>query len=442
MAAVDAAKITRDDGQSSRGNGTQAAPRDRRDLIPKLGLREYWYPALPQKQVGRKKPVRMKLLGEEITFFRGKDGQVKAIWDVCPHRGGSLAHGDCHFPGTISCPYHGWTFDETGECVAVLAEGPDSRIPGKVRARVYPTQTLRNVVFIWIGEREPAPIEEDVPAEFFDSQMLVFAWWRSWPVNWMVSLENSVDAHPPYVHRNAVTVLAGYMSTPLRMGGPIGGRPFFVENKRGEPVAVGVDRSIQQQGVAKKPALEHYPALQGRWPKSNWRGVWNWLVRWSWKRARSRRGITDNPEWKTYLHHLPGMFRAFHPHILTRWPVAKTAEESHMVYFHSVRPARPRWLSIIYEYIHFHLIHKLVIGNFSQMDAAVMVPQRYDTPENLSPTDSEIIALRKLVTQHARGVAKQSPEALEDTHAERFAKERERELGVESGLVEPPATSA
>ena len=136
------------------------------------------------------------------------------------------------------------------------------------------------------------------------------------------------------------------------------------------------------------------------------------MVRWSWKRARSRRGITDNPEWKTYLHHLPGMFRAFHPHILTRWPVAKTAEDSHMVYFHSVRPARPRWLSIIYEYIHFHLVHKLVIGNFSQMDAAVMVPQRYDTPENLSPTDSEIIALRKLVTQHARGVAKQNPEAL------------------------------
>ncbi|HLZ70355.1 MAG TPA: hypothetical protein VKV26_10660 [Dehalococcoidia bacterium] len=35
---------------------------------------------------------------------------------------------------------------------------------------VFPTRTLKGIVFVWMGqdEREPAPIEEDVPEEFFD----------------------------------------------------------------------------------------------------------------------------------------------------------------------------------------------------------------------------------------------------------------------------------
>ena len=42
-----------------------------------------------------------------------------------------------------------------------------------------------------------------------------------------------------------------------------------------------------------------------------------------------------------------------------------------------------------------------------------MQPQRYDTHENLSPTDMEVIALRKMITR-ARGLA----ESLDNTDAE------------------------
>ena len=111
---------------------------DRRDLVPPTGLRDFWYPAIQAKKIG-KKPVRIKMLGEELCFFRGGDGQVAALSDICPHRGASLADGDCHYEGTVACPYHGWVFDAQGECLAVLSEGPQSKIPGKVKARTYPT---------------------------------------------------------------------------------------------------------------------------------------------------------------------------------------------------------------------------------------------------------------------------------------------------------------
>jgi beta-lactamase class D len=42
--------------------------------------------------------------------------------------------------------------------------------------------------------------------------------------------------------------------------------------------------------------------------------------------------------------------------------------------------------------------------NFSRQDEAVMINQRYDTPEKLSGTDAEVIQWRKLVvTKHYGG---------------------------------------
>ena len=103
---------------------------DPRREIPVLGFRDYWYPVIQEKKVPRRKPVMVKLLGEELCVFRGETG-IAAVKDACPHRGTRLSQGVCNFAGTVSCPYHGWTFDESGACVAVLSEGPTRRFPAK-----------------------------------------------------------------------------------------------------------------------------------------------------------------------------------------------------------------------------------------------------------------------------------------------------------------------
>ena len=70
------------------GNGATtpgAIPRlngDIRSLIPKLGLREYWYPALPAREVGARKPVKVSLLGDDLSLYRAAAGDVDAIQDV------------------------------------------------------------------------------------------------------------------------------------------------------------------------------------------------------------------------------------------------------------------------------------------------------------------------------------------------------------------------
>src|SRR5688500_16089190 len=98
---------------------------DIRHLVPKLGLREYWYPLCGVNRVPAKKALRIRMLGEDVCVFRGGN-QVFALTDICPHRGARLSEGDCHFDGTIACPYHGWVFDGEGKNVAVLSEGPNA----------------------------------------------------------------------------------------------------------------------------------------------------------------------------------------------------------------------------------------------------------------------------------------------------------------------------
>src|SRR5437867_3474053 len=181
---VDADLETGGEASEGSGDGTggepAALPRDDRAVATRqpqfatwpryrraaLGFREHWYPVMWSRKL-RGKPVGMNLLGDDIVFVR-QGGAVHALHDRCPHRGIPLSMGKREFPGTLSCIYHGWTYDlRTGELVAALTDGPDSPIVGKVRVRTYPAVERKGLIWVYVGDREPPPpLEEDVPADF------------------------------------------------------------------------------------------------------------------------------------------------------------------------------------------------------------------------------------------------------------------------------------
>ena len=56
--------------------------------------------------------------GRQIVVFRLRDGSLRALDAVCPHRGGPLADGLTD-SRVVVCPLHGFTYDlATGEEVA------------------------------------------------------------------------------------------------------------------------------------------------------------------------------------------------------------------------------------------------------------------------------------------------------------------------------------
>lgn len=417
------------DGQLA-GNGEAmlgAGPaRDRRALIPPLGLREYWYPALPARTVGRK-PLFWVMLGDELVLFRDQRGEVVALSDVCPHRGASMAEGDCFYRGFVTCPYHGATFDGQGECVAFLGEGPASKMVGNLPLRRYPTRTLRGWVFVWMGEGEPAPIEEDVPPEFFEPETtLLLSTYTYWYTNWMVAIENENDAHNCFfVHRNSVTQL--FSSSGGRPRTPIGPRSKVVNGRA--LLHLGKNRGYYAGENGKLPYQMYYPGVDGVWPLHRWRLLWGWLF----DRIRSRGQAEDVPEEWSGGYHAPSMIRSFGA-TYTRWVVPIKPNLSRVVYFHTRRiknPARRAWEKV-YFYAWFNWMRHY---NFSGQDNGAASPCRYYTPEILSATDSHLVLLRKLITEGSRDAMLRKARAderamVEETPAELSSYVRQEEFGL------------
>ena len=94
-------------------------------------LRHYWHPVALAAEVGDK-PKAAKLLGTDIVLWRTATG-VSAFKDLCIHRGAALSRGSVQ-DGIIACPYHGWRYDRTGQCVHIPALPADAPIPKRARA--------------------------------------------------------------------------------------------------------------------------------------------------------------------------------------------------------------------------------------------------------------------------------------------------------------------
>jgi hypothetical protein len=275
------------------------------------------------------------------------------------------------------------------------------------------------MVFVWMGEGEPAPIEEDVPPEFFDSTSRVYVHTEYWPVHWNIALENGGDAHVPYVHRDSMAMLMGEITFTAPVGAPqklVNGRAVMGTSE-GRGGAGGAQ--------AKQPYQRYFANLDGYWPKHRWRLAWTWLTNRGRKRAAQQPPWPWTEEWIGSPwggeHHLPGMYRRdYGTHFYTRQSVPVTEILSRQIYFRALRPANP--LMRAWQKTSYTLYGRWsMYTNFSKQDFRAVAPQRYDTLEHLSPTDIHQIYWRRLVLR-ARGMMRpEEAEAIPSTEAEKFS---------------------
>jgi phenylpropionate dioxygenase-like ring-hydroxylating dioxygenase large terminal subunit len=173
------------------------------------GFRGYWYPVCYSSQLTGK-PKQITLLGEKIVLIRDgvkNKGAAYALKDRCPHRGVPLSEGNQQFPGTISCPYHGWTFDlATGELKAVITDGPESPICGKVTQPTYEVAERLGMVWVFVGDGEDAPpIDQQLPEELVGNAAVVGSRIQPRIGNWRFACENGFDeGHAKYLHRTSL----------------------------------------------------------------------------------------------------------------------------------------------------------------------------------------------------------------------------------------------
>ena len=118
----------------------------------------YWLPALLAEELPENEcpPVRVKLLSERLLAFRDTDGRYGLIDEFCAHRGVSLWFGRNEESG-LRCPYHGWKYDVTGQCIDVPSEPEESGFCRKIKLKSYPLVERGGILWTYMGPPEKQP---------------------------------------------------------------------------------------------------------------------------------------------------------------------------------------------------------------------------------------------------------------------------------------------
>lgn len=171
-------------------------------------LRRYWQP-FAKVEDATTRPVKVKVLGEDLILFRTQNGKPGLLHPRCVHRGASLYYGGVEEDG-IRCCYHGWVFDTEGRCTEQPCEPELGLHRDRVRQPWYPVEEQYGLIWAYMGPPEKKPVlptydtlenlgegEElivnDAGVGGGGPEMLDFNWLQHW--------ENVMDPfHVPILH--------------------------------------------------------------------------------------------------------------------------------------------------------------------------------------------------------------------------------------------------
>ena len=164
-------------------------------------MRRHWTPVLLSEEVAEPdgKPVRVRVLGEDLVAYRDTEGRVGLLDEMCPHRRASLVYGRNEKCG-LRCLYHGWKIDVEGKVVEMFSEPTESSLKDKIRHKAYPTREANGFVWAYLGPPESMPEFTAGPINADGSSPVSIVKMRI-PCNWAQITEGQIDsAHSSSLH--------------------------------------------------------------------------------------------------------------------------------------------------------------------------------------------------------------------------------------------------
>ena len=165
--------------------------------------------------------IARKIANRRLFLTRGKDGEIRAFFNACSHKGAMLCREASGNANLHVCPYHAWTFDSQGKLIgAPDAEsfGPYFRKEDFDLAPVPRLDISHGFIFVAFtrdgesladdlgGAADCLGLVADQSSE--GMQIADGSFKYSIQANWKLLLENSNDAyHVPVTHRRFIDFL-------------------------------------------------------------------------------------------------------------------------------------------------------------------------------------------------------------------------------------------
>lgn len=119
-----------------------------------------WYKLAKSDDVKPGQVISVNGLGRSFAVFRGEiDHEIHVLDAMCPHLGANIAIGGEVEGDAVKCPFHGWKFDGTGQCIDI----PYAKsIPTVARTKPWTHREFTGIIVIWYDAEGRDPMYEPV----------------------------------------------------------------------------------------------------------------------------------------------------------------------------------------------------------------------------------------------------------------------------------------
>ncbi len=213
-------------GNGSNGGGVQSLlrllgeganqPYEQARSLPRGFYHDPAFLALEREQlfrrgwncVGRREEIAkpggymaIRLCEEPIVLTHGEDGVIRALSNVCRHRGTVMASGKGS-RRRIICPYHHWSYDGTGKLIAAprMEQRPDFD-QANCRLPEFACAEWQGFLFVSLASDPPpllprlAGLEDMIRPYHLEQAALRHISDEVWPVNWKFLIENYMEGY-------------------------------------------------------------------------------------------------------------------------------------------------------------------------------------------------------------------------------------------------------
>lgn len=180
-------------------------------------FRQDWVFACPEVLLGRAGDYyAFAIAGEPVVVIRGADGELRAMSNICRHRGTAILDPGTGNSRRLICPYHAWTYDDAGRLVGVPFTGSANIDKENICLPRFNVETWHGLVFVTLdksvdslGERLQG-VESYMGAYKPDRYQYVMSpSIERWEANWKIVLENAAESYHLFkVHKETLEMVA------------------------------------------------------------------------------------------------------------------------------------------------------------------------------------------------------------------------------------------
>lgn len=329
----------------------------------------YWYAVGWANDLKPGDIMPVTIWQQAIALYRDTNHQIHALENVCPHKGVALHKGKVQ-GDRLTCGYHGWEFNSSGNCVNIPYLPEKQKLP-RACVRSYPVKEKYNLIWIFPGDPTKSDSCQlpDIP-EFESSDWL------------MVPVNAHFQAHFSICNENTMDVFHGFLHQELQ--------GWF------DPVLISLTETqsavCAEYNVSYKGRMAQFLGLSDRADQI------------------TTLPISVNYRYPHYYSSLQGISALY----LMRLPVGLNESRSFALFFFKVR--LPKWLLKLLKPLLEPVIQRFVLNKFLAQDIEMIESEQQNYSANPQRRYVEInpaiIAIQRLIVRQYEQFVQKSSQSL------------------------------